>query len=209
MEYSWTRPRRKLPPTDPEAYRKRLEAILEAVAEAGPKTSVLVEDETWIKRRTTRCPPPLRRQWQPVGEQRPACVPEENEKVALYGTLDLTSGETCVEAYEKGRSDYTIEYLESLLRHTKGQILLVWDQARWHTSNEVTEWLENTDRIETYLLPVRSPEANPMEDLWRELKEQVAACLERSLDALLESCHEYFKALSPKQTLQTAGVSLN
>jgi hypothetical protein len=32
------------------------------------------------------------------------------------------------------------------------------------------------------LLPVRSPETNPMEDLWRELKEQVAACLERSLE---------------------------
>lgn len=204
MEYSWTRPRRKLPPTDPEAYRKRLEAIVEAVAEAGPETSVLVEDETWIKRF-----PPLRRQWQPVGEQRPTYVPEENEKVALYGTLDLTSGETCVEAYEKGRSDYTIEYLESLLGQTKGQILLVWDQATWHTSNTVTEWIENTDRIETYLLPVRSPEANPMEDLWRELKEQVAACLERSLNALLESCHEYFEALSPKQTLQTAGVFLD
>jgi len=204
MEYSWTRPQRELPPTDPEVYRKRLETIVEAVAEAGPETSVLVEDETWIKRF-----PPLRRQWQPVGEQRPVRVPEANDEVALYGTLDLTSGETCVEACEKGRSDYTIEYLESLLGQTKGQILLVWDQATWHTSNKVTEWIENTDRIEAYLLPVRSPETNPMEDLWRELKEQVAACLERSLDALLESCHEYFEALSPKQALQTSGVFLN
>jgi hypothetical protein len=47
-----------------------------------------------------------------------------------------------------------------------------------------------------------------MEDLWRELKEQVAACLERSLDALLESCQEYFETLSQKQALQTAGVFL-
>jgi hypothetical protein len=36
-----------------------------------------------------------------------------------------------------------------------------------------------------------------MEDLWRQLKEQVAACLERSLDALLESCCRYFRNLSP------------
>lgn len=204
MEYSWTRPRRELPPTDPEAYRKRLEVIVEAVAEAGPETSVLAQDETWIKRF-----PPLRRQWQPVGEQQSVRVPEANDEVALYGTLDLASGETCIEAYEKGRSDYTIEYLESLLGQTTGKILLVWDQATWHTSNKVTEWIENTDRIETYLLPVRSPETNPMEDLWRALKEQVAACLERSLDALLESCHEYFEELSQKQALQTAGVFLN
>lgn len=204
MEYSWTRPRRKLPPTDPEAYRERLETIVEAVAEAGPEASVLVEDETQVKRF-----PPLRRQWQPVGEQRPVRVPEANDEVVLYGTLDLTSGQTHIEPYEKGQSDYTIEYLESLLGQTKGQILLVWDQATWHTSKKVTRWIENTGRIETYLLPARSPEANPMEDLWRELKEQVAACLQRSLDALLESCQEYFEALSPKQALQTAGVFLN
>jgi len=121
----------------------------------------------------------------------------------------LTSGQTLIEPYEKGRSDYTIEYLESLLEQTEGQILLVWDQATWHTSNKVTRWIENTGRIETYLLPVRSPEANPMEDLWRRLKEQVAACLERSSDALLESCQRYFNELSPKQKLQTAGVFLN
>ena len=204
MEYSWTRPRRKLPPTDPEAYRKRLQAIVEAVAEAGPEASVLAEDETQVKRF-----PPLRRQWQPVGEQRPVRVPEGNDERTLYGTLDLTSGQTHVQAYEKGRSDYTIEYLESVLEQIEGQILLVWDQVSWHTSNEVTRWLESCNRIETYLLPVRSPETNPMEDLWRKLKEQVAACLERSLNALLESCHRYFETLSPKQTLQTAGVYLN
>jgi Transposase and inactivated derivatives len=204
LEYSWTRPRRELPPTDPEAYRKRLAAIVEAVAEADEETSVLVEDETILKRF-----PPLRRMWQPVGEQRAARVPDENDDFTLYGTLDLTSGQTYVEAFEKGRSDYTIEYLESLLEQTKGKILLVWDQATWHTYGQVTEWLDGTDRIETYLLPVRSPEANPMEDLWRELKEQVAACLERSLDALLESCQKYFEALSPEQSLRTAGLYLN
>jgi len=73
----------------------------------------------------------------------------------------------------------------------------------------VTEWLDGADRIETYLLPVRSAEANPMGDLWRELKEQVAACLKRSLDALLKSCREYFEALSSKQSLRTAGLYLN
>jgi transposase len=204
LEYSWTRPRRELPPTDPEAYRKRLAAIVEAVAEADEESSVLVEDETILKRF-----PPLRRMWQPVGEQRAVRVPEENDDFTLYGSLDLTSGHTYIEAFEKSRSDYTIEYLESLLEETAGKVLLIWDQASWHTSGQVTEWLDGTDRIETYLLPVRSPEANPMEDLWRELKEQVAACLERSLDALLESCREYFDALSPEQSLRTAGLYLN
>jgi hypothetical protein len=45
-----------------------------------------------------------------------------------------------------------------------------------------------------------------MEDLWRELKEQVAACLERSLEALLESRQQYFDDLSGENTLRTAGL---
>ena len=110
LEYSWTRPRRKLPPVDPEAYRERIQAIVEAVGEAGPNVTVLIEDETEVKRF-----PPLRRQWQPVGQQRPVMVPDGNEDFTLYGTLDLTSGRTCIEAYKKGRSDYTIEHLKSLL----------------------------------------------------------------------------------------------
>jgi len=133
-------------------------------------------------------------------------VPDGNEDFTLYGTLDLTSGRTCIEAYEKGRSDYTIEHLKSLLQRTVGQVILVWDQATWHTSEKVRRWLDDQGRIDTYLLPVRSPETNPMEDLWRELKEQVAACLERSLEALLESCQQYFDELSGENTLRTAGL---
>lgn len=177
---------------------------MEAVGEAGPDATVLIEDETEVKRF-----PPLRRQWQPVGEQRPVMVPDGNEDFTLYGTLDLTSGRTCIEAYDKGRSDYTIEHLKSLLQRTVGQVILVWDQATWHTSKKVRRWLGDQDRIETYLLPVRSPETNPMEDLWRELKEQVAACLERSLGALLESCQQYFDDLSGANTLRTAGLYQN
>jgi transposase len=204
LDYSWTRPRRKLPPVDSEAYRKRLEAIVEAVSQADPDASVLVEDETTIKRF-----PPLRRQWQPVGEQRPVMVPESNEDFTLYGTLDLTSGATHARAYEKGRSDYTIQYLESVLEKTTGRVLLIWDQAKWHTSKKVRRWLEKHDRIETHLLPVRSPETNPMEDLWRELFGRVAACLERSLDTLLESAQQYLANLSGKQALHTAGLYSN
>jgi len=204
LEYSWTRPRRELPPVDPKAYRKRLSAIVEAVSKAEEETSILVEDETILKRF-----PPLRRMWQPIGEQRRVWIPEQNDDFTLYGTLELTSGETYVRAFEKGLSEHTIEHLESLLDKVEGKMILIWDQASWHTSGQVTDWLAETSRIETYLLPVRSPRTNPMEDLWRELKEQVAACLERSLDALLESCEEYFEALSPKQTLHTAGLYLN
>ncbi|MCS4152168.1 transposase [Salinibacter ruber] len=85
----------------------------------------------------------------------------------------------------QGTAKCTIQYLESLLQATRGEVLLVWDQAKWHTSKKVRKWLDKHDRIETHLLPAWSPDTNPMEDLWRELFRRVAACLERSLDTLL------------------------
>jgi DNA-binding XRE family transcriptional regulator len=96
--------------------------------------------------------------------------------------------------------------LKKARSQTTGKVLLIWDQASWHTSKQVQSFLEDLSRFETLRLPKRAPEANPMEDLWRELKEQVAACLERSLDALRESCRRYFQNLSPQQALRTAGI---
>jgi hypothetical protein len=127
----------------------------------------------------------------------------------LYGNLDLTSGTTHVRAYEKERSDCTIQHLESVLKKTTGRVLLIWDQAKWHTSKKVRQWLDSHDRIETHLLPAWSPETNPMEDLWRELFGRVAACLERSLDTLLKSAKQYLANLSGKQALRTAGLYSN
>lgn len=199
LEYSWTRPRRQLPsPADRE---EQMGQVQQRIAAASEETTVLFADETELKRF-----PPLRRMWQPVGKQRAVWVPDSNDDFALYGALDVGSGQTVTRAFEKERSDYTIQFLELLRTQTTGKVLLIWDRATWHTSGQVESVLDELGRFETHLLPPRSPEANPVEDLWRELKEQVAACLERSLGALVASCRRYFDRLSPEQALATAGL---
>lgn len=199
LEYSWKRPRRVLP-KDP-GYEERMAEIEEALNEAGPQTTVLFEDETELKRF-----PPLRRAWMRVGEQRSVAVPEQNDKFALYGALDIGSGEVIAEPYPKGRSDHTKAFLRKVLGRVDGKILLVWDHATWHVSKKVGKLLSSCDRLEVLLLPKRAPEANPVEDLWRVLKNQVAANVERSLDALKEACRRFFDELTPEQALQTAGI---
>lgn len=200
LEYSWTRPRRQLPsPTD---YEEQMAQVRQRIAAASEETTVLFADETELKRF-----PPLRRMWQPVGEQKPVWVPASNDDFALYGALDIGTGETFTRAFEKERSDYTIQFLELLRARTTGEVLLIWDRATWHTSGQVESFLDELGRLDRHLLPPRSPEANPVEDLWRELKKQVAACLERTLGALVASCRRYFDRLSPEQALATAGLS--
>lgn len=200
LEFSWKRPRRSLP-EDPD-YAERMRELLEAISRAGCETTVLFEDETDVRRF-----PPLRRMWMPRGEQWSVEVPEQNEKFTLYGALDVFTGRVHVEPYPKGRSDYTKAFLQHVLEQVEGQILLVWDHASWHTSKAVEALIEAHDRLEVAYLPKRAPEANPVEDLWRELKNKVAANLERGLSALKQACRRFFDELTPEAALNTAGLA--
>ncbi|WP_162863032.1 IS630 family transposase [Salinibacter ruber] len=207
LGFSWTRPRRQLPPTDGEEYQRRMAKVVEAIAEVGTETTVLFEDETEIKRF-----PPLRRMWQPIGQQRAVDVPSKNEDFAnkdfaFYGVVDVLEGGAFVERYPKEISEHTIAFLKSVLGRTTGRVLLIWDQARWHTSGKVSDWIDQHDRLEVLLLPPRSPETNPIEDLWREMKRAVAACLERSLDRLEEACLQFLDRQTSDDILRIMGLS--
>ncbi|MCS3672422.1 transposase [Salinibacter ruber] len=202
LGFSWTRPRRRLPPTDGEEYQRRMAKVVEAIGKVGTETTVLFEDETEIKRF-----PPIRRMWQPVGRQRAVDVPSNNEDFAFYGVVDVLEGGVYAERYPKEISEHTISFLESVLARTTGQVLLIWDQARWHTSQAVSGWVDRHDRLEVLLLPPRSPETNPIEDLWREMKRAVAACLERSLDRLEEACLQFLDRQTPDDILRIIGLS--
>lgn len=202
LEFSWKRPRRCLP-EDPD-YAETIAEIDQAIANVGLETTVLFEDETELRRF-----PPLRRAWMPRGEQREVAVPASNDKFALYGALDVLTGETYAEPYPKGRSDHTKSFLRQVLGQVNGQILLVWDRARWHTSQAVEGLIQRHDRLDVLLLPKRSPKDNPIEDIWRELKNVIAANLERGLEALKAACRAFFDNLSPERALRTAGLLHN
>ena len=88
---------------------------------ADPDTTLLFADEIEIKRF-----PPLRRMWQPVGEQQAVWVPEQNDDFALYGALDVCTGHTYTEAFERELSKHTIGFLEALEAQTTGKVLVIW-----------------------------------------------------------------------------------
>lgn len=200
LRFSHTRPRRRL--LEDPCYAACIARVDEAVADVGTETTVLFQDETELRRF-----PPLRKAWSPVGEQAEVWVPEANGKFALYGALDVLSGDTIVCDYPKSKSEYTKAFLSEVLSRIEGKILMIWDNASWHVSNTVEQFLDEHNRLEVVLLPKRSPQDNPIEDLWRVLKNEIAANLERSLKALKAACYRFFEKLTPGQALQIAGLA--
>jgi transposase len=203
LEFVWRRPRWHVESEDPD-YDERMAAIQGALSEASNQDDVrvLFEDETDVRRL-----PPLRAMWMRRGEQARVSVPSGNAKFALYGVLDPLSGETFTAPYPKGRSDHTESFLEALMGRFSGEVVLVWDQASWHTSKAVERVVAGYDRLRVLLLPKRAPQENPVEDLWRALKRVVAANLARGLDVLKEACRSFFKRLTNQDVLRLTGLA--
>ena len=201
LAFVWRRPRWAISYRDPD-YDERMGAIEGALAEAGDEVTVLFEDETTVRRL-----PPLRSMWMRRGEQARVEVPSSNGAFSLYGVLDPHTGEAFAAPYPKGKSAYTEAFLRQVMERFEGRVVLVWDQAKWHTSKVVEQVIDQYERLEVLLLPKREPQANPVEDLWRHLKRVVAANLERSLEALREACRGFFAGLSKQDVLRMTGLA--
>jgi transposase len=92
--------------------------------------------------------------------------------VCLASSISVT-GEMFFQIRDNSfKGEGIIEYLKSMLSTTKRKILLIWDNATWHKSQNVKDFL-NTElgkRLWVTNIPPYSPEFNPDELVWANLK---------------------------------------
>jgi transposase len=70
------------------------------------------------------------------------------------------------------RSPQVVEFLEHLLRHLGGKLLIVWDGLRSHHSRLVWDFVRGQrGRLWLEFLPAYAPELNPVEYLWSHWKQ--------------------------------------
>jgi transposase len=201
LGFRWRRPRWWAPQDDPDT-QAIMAAIARAVFTASDETVVLLEDETIFKRL-----PPLRCMWMRIGQQVRIPTPPQNDDFCLYGALNLHTGQCTHASFDKANSESTLAFLEHLaVDYPDRPILLIWDQANFHTSQKVRVWLADHPRFSVYRLPKRSPQLNPVEALWRLLKQRVAANLNRTLEAIQAACDQFFAQHSPTELLACAGL---
>jgi putative transposase len=203
LDYRWRRPRWAVEREDPRS-TEIMASIARAIWNAEPGSVCLLEDET--KFRTL---PPLRRMWMKKGQQVHVPTPEQNEKFYSYGALDFESGNWIDSLFDQANSDATISYLEDILAaYPERPILLIWDQAGYHTSKRVQRWIDQQPRLTVLFLPKYAPELNPVEQIWRVVKQRVAANLTRTVDAIKTAYHTFFKQESSQDLLQTASLAI-
>lgn len=131
-----------------------------------------------------------------------------NRYFSVFGALNPIDGEVIFQIADRKNSGSFIGFLELLLKTFPVlDIYLVVDNATYHRSKMVKEWLVKNSKIHLIYLPPKSPQLNPVEHLWRWLKGEVAANRTyMDLEPLRRGCIETLSSLTPDDALRIAGL---
>ena len=122
--------------------------------------------------------PPLRACWMKRGAQRTIAAAGQQRWHHLFGAYNWRTDEVVWQAAQRKNSESFITFLEHLVQQTDQRIVLVLDNASYHTSYAALAALalfEEASRILPLFLPPYSVELNPIERFWRHLKDTVCA----------------------------------
>jgi putative transposase len=124
---------------------------------------------------------PLKRTWAPRGETPTIWTSvEHNERFNLIGGLCLTPGARKLKLYVRSYWDtvtgeQVVDFLEHLLAHVPGPIVLLWDKHPIHKRKVVKAFLSRHPRVMVEWFPTAAPELNPTEGVWAQVSEYTAS----------------------------------
>jgi transposase len=200
----WGRPRLAMPmKTDPQKREKQW-AIVKAVVAAGPEAVVLYEDESRVQTL-----PLIRAMWHWRGQQLRVPTPGSNTARAIFGALNIRTGQWSYLVREHMRKEDFIAFLEELLVVYPTQtILLIVDNYSSHTAHMVDDWLSDHPRLQLHLLPKYCSHLNPVESIWLRMKNEIAANrLFGSIRIVLQTVEGFFVRMTPEQALAWAAAA--
>jgi transposase len=126
----------------------------------------------WIDEAAFYLLPALVRSWAPVGEPPILRAPCSYDHLSAISAI-TASGQLLLhvqeEAYHGGD---VVRFLEHVLRHIPGKLLIMWDGASIHRSQAIKDFLSAgaAKRIHLERLPGYAPDLNPDEGIWSYLK---------------------------------------
>jgi transposase len=116
---------------------------------------------------------PLTYTWARRGQQPMVKTSGKRKGYKVFGLIDYFTGCFFYQGQE-GRlnSAAYIAFLTQVLERTTQPILLIQDGARYHTSAESKAFFtQQTPRLQVFQLPTSSPDYNPIEKLWKKIKQ--------------------------------------
>lgn len=120
--------------------------------------------------------------------------PGLSAKINYYGAYDFERGQCFLWSNGRFDSDNTIAFLQALadwLTVEEQTVYIILDGAPWHRSKKVAAAAIQLG-FTLVRLPAYSPDLNPIEGLWKWMREEVTQLhCHLTLQALVEACKEF------------------
>ena len=110
--------------------------------------------------------------WAPRGQQPQVTTCGKRKGYKVWGLIDYLSGRLFYRgSTERFTAAGYCAFLATMLAATTRPIILIQDGARYHTAQETQAFIaQHAARLTVHQLPSYSPDYNPIEHLWRNVK---------------------------------------
>lgn len=111
--------------------------------------------------------------WARKGCQPVAKTSGKRKGYKVWGLVEYFSGRFFYHCQEERLKSQSYQaFLEQVLSQTRKHLIVIQDGARYHTSKAMQAFFERrADRLTVFQLPSYSPDFNPIEKLWKKVKE--------------------------------------
>ncbi len=132
------------------------------------KASILFGDEASFPQWGT-----LNYTWAPIGEQPVVQTSGCRKSYKVFGAIDYFTGKFYSKGHEgKLNAESYMEFLQGILSKTRKNFILIQDGAPYHKSRAMKAFFKKHEkRLTIYTLPSYSPDYNPIEKLWKKIKQ--------------------------------------
>lgn len=112
--------------------------------------------------------------WARKGHQPTIKTSGKRKGYKVFGLIDYFTGRLFSKCQEERLNSATYAaYLSEVLAKTRKHIILIQDGARYHTSAAMKQFFaQHEKRLTVFDLPSYSPDYNPIEKLWKKVKQK-------------------------------------
>lgn len=119
--------------------------------------------------------PTRRRTWNPRGQTPVVRYHYKHDRISAIAALTVASRRARMGLYAQFRQDnfkavQVAKFLRLLLKHLRGQVILLWDGGRIHKGPAIDAVRDAFPRLHLERFPGYAPELNPVEQIWNDFK---------------------------------------
>lgn len=110
--------------------------------------------------------------WAPIGQPPLVKTTGKRKGYKVFGLIDYFTGQLFYHGTtERFTAESYCAFLTQVLAQTQRPVILIQDGARYHTAAKTRALVAaHAERLTVYQLPTYSPDYNPIEHLWRNVK---------------------------------------